>query len=48
MKKNYDLVIAKLSADDREVLDILERARRLNPEVKVMVISANGEVIFPL
>ncbi len=48
VKKNYDLVIGKLSADDREVLDILERAKRLNPEVKVMVISANGEAIFPL
>ncbi len=48
VKKNYDLVIGKLSVDDREVLDILERAKRLNPDVKVMVISANGEAIFPL
>jgi two-component system, sensor histidine kinase and response regulator len=48
VKKNYDLIIGKLAADDREVLDILERAKRLNPGVKVMVISANGEAIFPL
>lgn len=48
VKKNYDLVIGKLNPDDREILDILERAKRLNPEVKVMVISANGEATFPL
>jgi two-component system sensor histidine kinase/response regulator len=48
VKKNYDLVIGKLSADDREVLDILERAKRLNPDVKVVVISTNGEAVFPL
>jgi signal transduction histidine kinase len=47
VKKNYDLVIGKLSVDDREVLDILERAKQFNPEVKVMVISANGEAVFP-
>ena len=39
VKKNYDLVIAKLTTDDRESLDILQRARRLNPEVKLMVVS---------
>jgi two-component system, sensor histidine kinase and response regulator len=48
VKKNYDLVIGKLSADDQEGLAIMERAKRLNPEVKIMVISANGEAIFPL
>jgi two-component system, sensor histidine kinase and response regulator len=48
VKKNYDLVIGKLTADNREVLDILERAKRFNPEVKVMVISANGEALFPM
>jgi two-component system sensor histidine kinase/response regulator len=48
VKKNYDLVIARLSTDDRESLDILKRARRLNPEVKVMVVSGNHDAIFPL
>lgn len=48
VKKNYDLVIAKLTADDRENLDILQRARRLNPEVKLMVVSGNNDAIFPL
>ena len=48
VKKNYDLVIAKLIAGERESLDILQRARRLNPEVKVMVVSGNNDAIFPL
>ena len=48
VKKNYDLVIAKLTTDDRESLDILQRARRLNPEVKLMVVSGNNDAIFPL
>ena len=48
VKKNYDLVIAKLTTDDRESLDILKRAKRLNPEVKIMVVSGNNDAIFPL
>ena len=48
VKKNYDLVIARLSTDDRESLDILKRARRLNPEVKIMAVSGNNAAIFPL
>jgi len=48
VKKNYDLVIAKLTSADREGLDILERAKRLNPEVKIMLISDNSDAIFPL
>ena len=48
VKKNYDLVIAKLTTADRESLDILKRAKRLNPEVKIMVVSGNDDAIFPL
>ena len=48
VKKNYDLVIAKLTTADRESLDILKRAKRLNPEVKIMVVSDNSDAIFPL
>jgi two-component system, sensor histidine kinase and response regulator len=48
VKKNYDLVIAKLTTADRESLDILTRAKRLNPEVKIMVVSGNNDAIFPL
>ncbi len=48
VKKNYDLVIAKLSREEMEYLEVLKRARRMNPEVKVMVVSGNHEVTFPL
>ena len=48
VKKNYDLVIAGLTAADTESLDILKRAKRLNPEVKIMVVSGNDNAIFPL
>jgi two-component system, sensor histidine kinase and response regulator len=48
VKKNYDLVIAKLTNADRESLDILKRATQLNPAVKIMVVSANNSVIFPM
>jgi two-component system, sensor histidine kinase and response regulator len=48
VKKNYDLVIAKITSADRESLDILKRAKRLNPEVKIMVVSDNSDAIFPL
>jgi signal transduction histidine kinase len=48
VRKNYDLVIARLTTDDLESLDILKRAKRLNPEVKIMVVSGNNAAIFPL
>jgi DNA-binding response OmpR family regulator len=48
VKKNYDLVVARVTANDMDGLDILKRARRLNPEVKVMVVSGNHDAIFPL
>jgi two-component system, sensor histidine kinase and response regulator len=48
VKKNYDLIMAKLTTADLESLDILQRAKRLNPEVKLMVVSGNNDAIFPL
>jgi two-component system sensor histidine kinase/response regulator len=48
VKKNYDLVVAKLTTDDLEGLDIMKRAKRLNPDVKLMAVSRNNEAIFPL
>jgi signal transduction histidine kinase len=48
VKKNYDLIIAQLTTADRESLDILQRARRLNPEIKIMVVGGNHDAIFPL
>lgn len=48
VKKNYDLVIARLSMDDRESLDMLKRARRFNPDVKIMAVSGDNAAVFPL
>ncbi len=47
VKKNYDLVIAKLNMGELDGVEVLKRAKRLNPEVKVMVVSGNHEVTFP-
>jgi two-component system, sensor histidine kinase and response regulator len=48
VRKNYDLVIAKLATSDMESLDILKRAKRLNGEVKIMVVSGDDDAILPL
>jgi DNA-binding response OmpR family regulator len=48
VKKNYDLVIARLTTSDRDSLDILKRAKQFNPEVKTMIVSGNSDAIFPL
>jgi signal transduction histidine kinase len=47
VKKNYDLVIAKLTPAEQDGVDVLKRAKRLNPEVKIMVLSGNHEVTLP-
>lgn len=47
VKKNYDLVVAKLSMTEMDGVEVLKRAKRLNPEVKIMVVSGNHEVTFP-
>jgi K+-sensing histidine kinase KdpD len=48
VRKNYDLILAKLSMEELDNLEVLKRAKRLNPEVKVMVVSGNHEATFPL
>jgi two-component system sensor histidine kinase/response regulator len=48
VRKNYDLVVVQLTPDSLEELDILQRAKRLNPETKVMVVSGNADAIFPM
>jgi len=47
VKKNYDLVIGKLNTGELDGIEVLKRAKRLNPDVKVMVVSSNHEVTFP-
>lgn len=46
-KKNYALVIAKLSSADKVEVDVLKRAKRENPEAKIMVLSGSHEVTLP-
>jgi DNA-binding response OmpR family regulator len=46
VKKNFDLVIARLSKEDKDVLEILQRAKMLNPSVKVMVLTGQHQA-FP-
>jgi sigma-B regulation protein RsbU (phosphoserine phosphatase) len=48
VKKNYDMVIAKPATDNVDGLDILKRAKRLNPDIKVVVLSGNNDMIFPI
>jgi two-component system sensor histidine kinase/response regulator len=48
VQKNFDLVIAKVSMEDLDNLALLKKAKQLNPEVKVMVISGDHQVTFPL
>jgi signal transduction histidine kinase len=48
VKKNYDLVITKLSVKELDGLDVLKRARKMNPGVKVMVVSATPDMILPV
>ena len=48
VKNHYDLVIAQFSLGDRESRDILQRAKRLNPEVKIMAVSGNSDATFSL
>ena len=48
IEQNYDLIIAKLRMEDLESLDVLKRAKKLNPEVSLMVVSCDGNAAFPL
>jgi DNA-binding response OmpR family regulator len=47
IKKNFDLIIAKLTPEENEVLEVLKWARRLNPGVKIMAISRPQDQPFP-
>jgi signal transduction histidine kinase len=47
VRKNYDLLVVQLTPGLKG-LDILKRAKRLNPETKVMVVSGNNHAILPM
>jgi two-component system sensor histidine kinase/response regulator len=48
VRKNYDLVVSRITSTYTDGLDILKRAQRLNPEVKIMVVSGNHDSVLPL
>jgi len=47
IKNNFDLIIAKLTPEETEVLEVLKWARRLNPGGKIMAISRPQDQPFP-
>ena len=47
VKKNFDLVIARVTMGERDGIEVLKRAKKFNPRVKVMVISGSHDVTFP-
>ncbi len=48
IEQNYDIIITELKRGDLERLKVLKRAKDLNPEVKIMVVSGGGNAAFPL
>jgi PleD family two-component response regulator len=48
VKKNYDLIIAKLSREDKDNLTVLRQAKKINPLIKVMLVTDRLDLAFPL
>jgi DNA-binding response OmpR family regulator len=48
IEEDFDLIIAKLNMEDLQSLDVLKRAKNLNPEVSVVVVSGDFNAAFPL
>ncbi len=48
VKKNYDLILAKFSIKEKDSLTALRLARKINPLVKIMLISDRLDLAFPL
>lgn len=46
--KEFDLIIAQLTSDRADELEVLKKAKKLNPQVLVMVLSREHEMAFPL
>ena len=47
LERDYELIIAKPIMGDLQGLEVLKKAKRLNPVVKIMVASSNGNAAFP-
>jgi DNA-binding NtrC family response regulator len=48
VKKNYDLIIAKLSREGRDNLTVLRQAKKINPLIKVILITDRLDLAFPM
>ena len=48
VKKNYDLIIAKISRKEKNNLAVLRQAKKINPSTKVMLITDSLDLAFPL
>ena len=46
--KNYDLLIAQLTMDPESSLDVVKRAKKLNPEIRIIVVGGDDQIGFPL
>ena len=46
--KNYDLLITKLTNDSENSLDVIKRAKKLNPETRIIVLGGDGQIGFPM
>ncbi len=47
-KKNYDLIIAKLSMNEKDSLTALRLVRKINPLTKIMLVTDRLDLAFPL
>ena len=48
VKKDYDLIIAKLSQEERDNLAVLRQAKKINPATKIMLVTDRLDLAFPL
>ena len=48
VKKNYDLVIAKISQEEKDNLAALRQAKKINPLTKIILITDHLDLAFPL
>ncbi len=48
VRKNFDLVISRVTMGEPEGIEVIKRAKALNPRTKVMVISGNNQATLPL
>jgi len=48
VKKNYDLIISKFSREEKDNLTVLRQAKKINPLIKIILITDRLNLAFPL